>query len=174
VTTIQLPGELVAFLGVLGIVWQDADEDKLHQLGQLWSDFATTQRNLVSEADGYARAVWTANEGVTADAFRTSWTGESAPSANLRDAADAADMIAAGLHAAAAIVVALKLKVIAEVTFFARVCWVAAQAAKTPWTAVLAVAGVVAARIATVMAIDAAIEAAMKALLDEPGQGAAK
>ena len=164
--TIQLPGELVWALQQLGFDWPDSDEDKLAQMGQAWTAFATTLNGLVADAEKYARAVWTDNNGLPITAFQQSWSGPQGPMTNLRDGAEAAAAIGAALNAAAAIVVALKLKIIAEVAMFARVCAIAAAAAKTPWTAVGAVAAVVIARIAATMAINAAMQLAMEALLN--------
>jgi hypothetical protein len=164
--TIQLPQDLVWALNQLGFGWPDSDEDKLDQMGQAWRTFATTLDSLVAEADKHAQSVWTGNRGEAIAAFQESWSARQAPLANLRDGAEAAAMIGASLSAAAAIVVALKLKIIAELAFFARVCAIAAAAAKTPWTAVGAVAAVVAARIAAQLAIEAAINLALEALLD--------
>lgn len=164
--TLQLPSELVWALSHLGFDWPDSDEDKLAAMGQAWNTFANTLNGLIADADKYARAVWTDNNGMPIGAFQESWNGPEAPLANLRDGAVAAAAIGAGLTASAAIVLALKLKVIAEVAMFARVCAIAAMAAKTPWTAVGAAAAVIAARIAATMAINAAIQLAMEALLN--------
>ena len=164
--SITLPADLAWALNQLGFGWPDSDEDKLDQMGQAWRNFATTLNGLIADAERHAQMVWTDNKGEAIAAFQESWAGPQAPMANLRDGAEAAAMIGASLSASAAIVVALKLKIIAEVAMFARVCAIAAAAAKTPWTAVGAVAAVVIARIAAQMAIEAAINLALEALLN--------
>jgi hypothetical protein len=165
--TITLPQDLAWALNQLGFAWPDSDEDKLNQMGQAWTTFAATLNGLIAEAEGHAQGVWTTNTGYAIGEFQESWLGREAPIANMREGAEAAAMIGAGLSAAATIVVALKMKVIAEVAMFARVCAIAAAAAKTPWTAAGAVAAVVIAKIAATMAIEAAINLAIEALLRE-------
>jgi hypothetical protein len=162
--TIELPSELVSALSFLGFDWPDADEDKLDGMGKAWATFSGTLRNLVDEADRHAQAVWTGNAGAAIAAFQKSWTGPSAPMTNLRDGAEAAALIAVGLSTAAKIVVALKVKFLAEVAAFARTLYLAAMAAKTPWTAVGAAAAVIAHKIIVTMALNAAIKLAMEAL----------
>src|SRR5512147_2817831 len=107
--TIQLPSELVDALSLLGFDWPDSDEDKLDDMGKAWATFAGTLRGLADEADRHAQAVWTGNSGAAIAAFQKSWTGSSAPITNLRDAAEAAALIAVGLSTAAKIVVLLKV-----------------------------------------------------------------
>jgi hypothetical protein len=117
--TLHLPSELADALSLLGFDWPDADEDKLDEMGKAWSTFAGTLRGLVGEADRHAQAVWTGNAGAAIEAFQTSWTGPSAPVTNLRDAAEAADLIAVGLATAAKIVIGLKVEFLVEVGAFA-------------------------------------------------------
>jgi len=164
--TIQLPSELASALSLLGFDWPDADEDKLDGMGKAWTAFAGTLKDLAAEADRHAQAVWTANAGAAIEAFQKSWTGPSAPITNLHDGVEAAGLIAAGLSTAAKIVVLLKIKFIAEVAAFARTVYLAAMAAKTPWTAAGAAAAVIIHKIIVTQTLNAAIELAMKALLD--------
>lgn len=162
--TLQLPSELAEALSLLGFEWPDADEDKLNEMGQAWSTFAGTLRDLVAEADRHAQEVWTGNGGAAIAAFQKSWAGPSAPITNLRDAAEAAGFIAAGLAMAAKIVLALKLKFLAEVGAFARTVYLAAMAAKTPWTAAAAIAAVIIHKIIVTQALNAAIQIAVEKL----------
>jgi len=164
--TIHMPSELAEALSLLGFDWPDADEDKLNGMGQAWSTFAGTLRGLVDEADAHAQAVWTGNSGAAIAAFQKSWSGPSAPVTNLRDAAEAASYVAVGLATAAKIVIALKVEFLAEVGAFARTIYLAVLAAKTPWTAAAAVAAVIAHKIIVTAALNAAIELAIKALLN--------
>jgi hypothetical protein len=164
--TIQLPDELREALSWLGFDWPDSDEDKLNEMGNAWEQFATTLKGIVDEADRSAQAVWSTNRGDAIDAFQKSWNGPSAPMTNLREAAEGAALIAVGLHTAAEIVLVLKGKFILEVAAFARTLYVAAMAAKTPWSAAAAAAAVIIHKIIVTQAINAAIEFAMKRLLD--------
>jgi hypothetical protein len=164
--TIQLPPSLASALSQIGFDWPDADEDKLNDMGRAWNTFAGTLRGLIGEAEKHAQVVWQGNTGAAVEAFQKSWSGPEAPLANLKDAADAAALIAAGLGVAASVVVALKLKFIAELTTFARVLYAAAMAAKTPWTAAAAIAAVLIAKYVCTQAIEAAIEYAIERLLN--------
>jgi hypothetical protein len=164
--TMHMPSELADALSLLGFDWPDADEDKLNDMGKAWSTFAGELRNLVGEADRHAQAVWTGNAGAAVAAFQKSWTGPMAPVTNLRDAADAAAYIAVGLSTAAKVVIALKVEFLVEVGAFARTCYLAALAAKTPWTAAAAIAAVIAHKIIVTQALNAAIQLAIEALLN--------
>jgi hypothetical protein len=164
--TLELPPELREALSLVGFDWPDADEDKLNAMGEAWSSFAGTLKGLITEAEGQAKAVWDGNKGLPIDAFQKAWTGPEAPLANLRDAAEAAAQIALALSTAAKIVLALKGKVILELAAFARVLYIAAMAAKTPWTAIGAAAAVIIARMIAVAAIEAAFQLAIEALLN--------
>jgi hypothetical protein len=164
--TVQLPGHLVDALSLLGFDWPDSDEDKLDEMGQAWTRFAATLRALVDEADRHAQAVWTGSHGEAIEAFQKSWTGPSAPATNLRDAAEAAALIAVGLSTAAKIVLMLKAKFLVEVAAFARTVYIAAMAAKTPWSAVGAAAAVIIHKIIVTQALNAAIQLATDRLLN--------
>ena len=164
--TIQLPSELTTALSIIGFDWPDADEDKINGMGQAWSTFAGTLKGLVDDADRHAQAVWTGNAGAAIEAFQKSWTGPSAPMTNLRDAVEAASLIAIGLSTMAKIVVALKVKFLAELAAFARTLYVAAMAAKTPWTAIGAAAAVIIHKIIVTQALNLAMELAIKALTE--------
>lgn len=39
---LELPGELVSVLGVLGFSWPEADETKLFEMGNAWIGFGQT------------------------------------------------------------------------------------------------------------------------------------
>jgi hypothetical protein len=165
--TITLPSGLTWAMEHLGFFFPDSDEDKLDAMGQSWIRFATTMEPLIAEADRQAQAVKNDNQGEAIATFWEVWSGATGPAACLRANVEGARLIGAGLSTAAGIVYALKVKVIAEVTLFVRTCWIAAQAAKTPLTAVLAVATVVAVRLLVVAAITAAFNLAIQALLRE-------
>ena len=162
--TMTLPPALVSTLSALGFDWPDSDEDKLEAMGNAWRAFATTLTSLVDDADREARSVWTKNEGFSIDAFKQSWQGTEAPLASLRDGALAATAIGDGCLASAAIVVALKVTMIGQVAAFARTCYIAAIAAKTPWTAAAAIAAVIAHRLIVQAAINAAFALAISEL----------
>ena len=165
--TITLPSNLTWALSYLGIYFPDSDEDKLKAMGESWGRFATTMDGLIADADRQAQAVKNDNKGEPIGAFWDAWSNANGPAQALRANADGARIIAAGLLTAGNIVIALKTEVAIQIGIFVRACWIAAQAAKTPITAVLAVAGVVAVRMIVVAAIETAINLALKALLGE-------
>jgi hypothetical protein len=162
--TLHLPPALVSTLSSLGFDWPDSDEDKLEAMGRRWRAYAGTLSALVDEADREARSVWTTNEGFAIDAFKASWEGADAPIASLREGAVAATLIGDAFIFSAAAVLALKITVLGQVAAFARTLYLAAIAAKTPWTAAGAIAAVIAHRIIVQAAIDAAFELAIAEL----------
>ncbi|WP_019631757.1 hypothetical protein [Actinomadura atramentaria] len=116
---LQLPGELISLLGMLGYNWPEADETKLFQLGGTWMDMASTLHATVSDADAVAQRIWSENKGDDFDAFRTAWSGDEAPTRNLGDAANGCLMVGAGLMVCAGVVLALKINVIVQLTMLA-------------------------------------------------------
>jgi len=138
--SITLPSELASALSVLGITWPDSDEDKLKGMGDAWMEFSNTLRGIVDDGDKHAQGVWGDNTGAAIDAFKRSWSGGEAPAASLREGADAAAMIAEGLYLSAKIVIAVKLKTIAELVALVRAIWIAvAAAAETEGLSLLAI-----------------------------------
>src|SRR6266511_675862 len=111
---LQLPGELVSLLGMLGYNWPEADEEKLFGMGQVWLDFAGTLQSVVDDADKHGQEVWQRNVGQSIAAFQNSWTGGAAPLVNLRNGAHAAIGVGVGLMIAAGVVFALKINVIVQ------------------------------------------------------------
>jgi hypothetical protein len=162
--TMTLPPDLVTALGMLGFDWPDSDEDKLEGMGHVWRGFASTLNGLIDEVDKQAQIVYTTNDGYAITTFKEAWLAQDAPVASLREGVLAATLIGDGCIAAAAIVVALKLSVIAEVAFFARTLYLAGIAAKTPWSAAAAIAAIIAARMIAQAAIEEAFRLAVEAL----------
>jgi len=115
----QLPGELVWLLSMLGYTWPEADEEKLFDLGNVWTRYAGTLATAVQDADLAAQSVWQANYGDAVTAFQGAWTDHEAPAGNLRDGADGATLIGIGLMVAAGVVLALKINVIVQLTILA-------------------------------------------------------
>jgi hypothetical protein len=129
---LQLPGELISLLGLLGYSWPEADETKLFEVGQSWIGFGSTLRGITGDADAEAQRVWSANIGEGIDAFRTAWEAEEGPTANLDDAAQGCLMVGAGMIVAAGIVLALKINVIVQlVTLAIQIAQAIATAAPT-------------------------------------------
>lgn len=115
----QLPGELITLLDILGYTWPASDEEKLFELGQAWIDFSSDIAGFVDAAGASATAALTGNEGLDIDAFRNWWSGEESPLASLLSNVDGAVIGGAGLIVSAAIVLALKIAVIVQLTILA-------------------------------------------------------
>lgn len=115
----QLPGELIGLLGMLGYTWPEADETKLFELGNTWTEFAGRLNGFTGTADAAAQRVWTENRGEEFEAFRAAWTGEDSAVENLRTAANSCLATGIGLFIAAAVVLALKINVIVQLILLA-------------------------------------------------------
>ena len=116
---LQLPGELVSLLGMLGYEWPTSDEQMLFELGQLWLEFAPQLEQAGAAALAAASPVWENNQGAATEAFRTWWNGEDSAPTTLRDSTPGAAVVGAGLMACAGIVLALKIQVIVQLVLLA-------------------------------------------------------
>ncbi|MEK8104357.1 hypothetical protein NKG94_02855 [Micromonospora sp. M12] len=76
---LQLPGELVSILGILGYDWPTSDEQRLFQLGQLWVEFAPKMEAAGAAALASGSAYWENNQGEAAQAFQAWWNGSESP-----------------------------------------------------------------------------------------------
>lgn len=115
----QLPGELVSVMSVLGFTWPEGDEEKLFELGNVWTRFAGTLRGQTEATTTVAKDVWSVNVSDTTAAFEQAWNAANGPVNNLNDAATTAELIGAGLMVCAGIILALKISVIAQLIILA-------------------------------------------------------
>ncbi|ACY96331.1 MULTISPECIES: hypothetical protein [Thermomonospora] len=116
---LQLPGELISLLGMLGFTWPEADETKLFEMGQRWVSFSGTLESDISAADAAVQQVWSGHSGQGIEAFQNAWSGSDSASANLHTASEGAVLIGAGLFVMGAVVLALKINVIIQLTILA-------------------------------------------------------
>jgi hypothetical protein len=116
---LQLPGELISLLGMLGYNWPEADETKLFEMGNTWMSFGGTLQSASANADAAAQGVWSSNKGEDFEKFQQEWSDQDAASANIRDAATDCMLVGAGLMIAAGIVLALKINVIVQLVMLA-------------------------------------------------------
>ncbi|MFC4018599.1 hypothetical protein ACFOW4_11695 [Micromonospora sp. GCM10011542] len=116
---LQLPGELVSVLGMIGYDWPLADETALFEMGQRWLEFSQTLHALTAEAAQAAQPVGAGNAGADIDAFQQYWTGQDGPVPVLEDGALAATLAGTGLMIVGAIVLALKIQVIVQLVILA-------------------------------------------------------
>ncbi|MFI0404528.1 hypothetical protein [Actinomadura sp. 3N508] len=116
---LQLPGELISLLGMLGYTWPEADETKLFEMGQRWVAFGGTLSSRVGESGGAAQAVHAAGMGQGFEAFQRAWSDPEAPDSLLREAVTGTTVVGIGLIVAGVIVLALKISVIVQLVILA-------------------------------------------------------
>ncbi|MGN9812318.1 hypothetical protein ACTMSW_23550 [Micromonospora sp. BQ11] len=116
---LQLPGELVTVLGMIGYDWPRSDETALFEMGQRWLEFSGTMQALTAQAQQVAAQVTAGNAGADIDAFQGYWTEHDGPIPVLEDGALAAVLAGTGLMITGAIVLALKIQVIVQLAILA-------------------------------------------------------
>jgi hypothetical protein len=116
---LDLPSGLVTFLNDLGYVWPDADEVRLLQIGRTWVDLHGALAPHLQAANTAAAGVWATNSGADVEAFRTAW-GEDGAASNTLTKDMAGVVIVGGLvMVCAAVVLTLKIWVIAQLVLLA-------------------------------------------------------
>lgn len=115
---LQLPGELVTVLGMIGLNWPESDEEKLFELGRVWTGLAEPVRAAAADSGAAAQRVWQDNTGPAVESFHRYWSEHGADGA-LELGADAVTILGVGLMVYAAIVLALKINVIVQLTILA-------------------------------------------------------
>ncbi|CAM5555927.1 toxin glutamine deamidase domain-containing protein [Streptomyces viridochromogenes] len=113
----MLPDELEWVLEMLGYRWPTADEDKLRDCAEVWRQFGEKVTELHGTANGAARQVTAHNAGESIDKFVKTYEkfdGGGGGDGYLRNAAEAAFLIANVLEACAYLVEFAKWAVIAQ------------------------------------------------------------
>ncbi|MFI7412246.1 toxin glutamine deamidase domain-containing protein [Streptomyces sp. NPDC049627] len=131
----MLPDELEWVLEMLGYKWPTANEDKLRDCAAVWRQFGETVTDLHTKANTSAGQVLEHNAGESIDKFRKTYEkfdGGGGQDGYLRNAADAAFLIANVLEACAYLVEFAKWAVIAQL--IALVIEIAAAHAAAPFT----------------------------------------
>ncbi len=128
----MLPDPLEWVLDMLGFNWPHADEDKLIECAQVWRTFAAEVQGHAARGNTYASNVLGENSGDSIEGFSKAWEKFSGGSGYLNDAAEAAEVIAFTLEAAAMLVIGMKTAVIVQLAILAAEI-IAAQAA-APFT----------------------------------------
>jgi hypothetical protein len=116
---LQLPGELVTVLGMLGYDWPTSDEEKLFHLGQLWLEFAPQLEQAGAAALESASGVWNSSNGEPIEAFRNWWNAGDSPFEVLNDGSTGSATVGVGLMVCAGVVLALKINVIVQLIILA-------------------------------------------------------
>ncbi|MFI9051348.1 PE-PGRS family protein [Streptomyces sp. NPDC053427] len=132
----MLPDALVEVLSLIGYDWPNADEDKLFECASTWRTFAEQCNQTLADGSSAANEVTGSNSGEAIEGFSKEWGGFAGSGDSgdhyLRDAAVAAEVIAAAFDAAALAVIAGKIAVIVQLVALA-IELIAAQAA-APFT----------------------------------------
>ncbi|MCD0445029.1 hypothetical protein LO763_15540 [Glycomyces sp. A-F 0318] len=128
----QLPGELITLLSMLGYEWPESDEESLFNLAGEWTGMADQLAGRIEGLQAAARTLLENNSGGHIDAFQNEWeSGESSPS-NLADAGDPSNEMSIGLTVMAGIILALKIQVIVQLAILAvQIAWAIATAPVT-------------------------------------------
>jgi hypothetical protein len=116
---LQLPGELVTVLNMIGYNWPQADETKLFEMGQKFMNFSGTLTNVATQANQTAEQVSAQNSGKDIAAFANHWGHEDGPAKVLSDGSTASTLVGAGMTIFSAIVLALKVQVIVQLVTLA-------------------------------------------------------
>ncbi|KDA05428.1 hypothetical protein DC31_16890 [Microbacterium sp. CH12i] len=111
----MLPNELIWVMDKLGLEWPDIDEDEVRKAAVFVRTYHDDMETLVQAADGRINGVIAAAmRGQTGEAHVTGWNRNR--SENVQKLLDILPPAAVGIDIAAEIVLALKIKVIAEIT----------------------------------------------------------
>ncbi|MGH3353159.1 MAG: hypothetical protein ACRDPS_21020 [Nocardioides sp.] len=145
-----VPGELDFVLDLLGYEWPNVDEDAVRDAAQLLRGLETDLRGTLDELEIRVNELGDGAKAQSTNALIRAWTENR--TANMDGVLDALPDVATGIDVLADAILALKVKVIAELTITA--AQIAAAAATAVVTAGLSVAG------------NAAIIAARKKALD--------
>ncbi|WP_405218982.1 hypothetical protein [Agrococcus sp. Ld7] len=114
----NLPGELVWVLDMLGYDWPPLDEDEMRRAAQIMRTFKDDIVGTVEVADKSVKSgVGAAVHGQVSSSFTNAWDTDRA--SNIAKLIDALDPVAGGIDIGAEAVVALKVKVIAELVITA-------------------------------------------------------
>ena len=116
---LDLPGGLITLLNDLGYVWPDADEVRLLQIGHAWVDLQGALAPHLQAANTAAAGVWAANSGTDVDAFKTLWGEDGAASDTLTKDMSGVVIVGALVMVCAAVVLTLKIWVIAQLVLLA-------------------------------------------------------
>lgn len=111
----MLPDELVWILDKLGFEWPDIDEDEVRRAATLVRQFGSDLEECIQAVDRKVNAdLAAAMRGRTGPAYTNAWNSNR--SSNVQQLLDFMDPAATGIDISADVILALKIKVIADIT----------------------------------------------------------
>ncbi|MEV1319774.1 hypothetical protein AB0J14_27265 [Micromonospora arborensis] len=113
---IDLPGELADLLNELGYTWPKADETQLFELAQEWIGLGDRLAPMAHEASGLVATLTAGNQGAAVEAFQAKWHADKSAANVLTRGATGATVLGGALLVCAAVVLALKINVIVQLT----------------------------------------------------------
>lgn len=123
---IELPGEVVQFLSVIGINWPTVDEDKVREFGAHVREFAQNLDAAHEASTSTVKQLGQAYEGASYEALLARWASVS--DQHFNELVQACHVVADALDVAADVIVAMKVETIAELIALAA-AFIADQAA---------------------------------------------
>jgi hypothetical protein len=160
---ITIPGELDFVLDLLGYEWPNVNEDAVRDAAQLLRGLESDLRGTLDELEIRVNELGDGATAQSVNALIRAWTDNR--TANMDGLLDALPGVATGIDVAADAIVALKMKVIAELTITA--AQIAAAAATAVVTGGLSVVGNAAIIAARKKALDIATDIAMEGVIGE-------
>ena len=123
---IELPGEVVSFLSVIGINWPQVNEDKVREFASHVREFADNVQNTHQDSTNTVQQLGEAYQGASYEALIAKW-GQLSGS-HMQELVQACHVVATALDAAADVIVAMKVETIGELIAMAA-AFIADQAA---------------------------------------------
>lgn len=158
-----IPAELDFVLDMLGYDWPNVDEDAVREAAQLLRGLESDLRSTLDDVEIRINELGDGAKAQSTNALIRAWTENR--SANMDRILDALPGVATGIDLLADAIVALKVKVIAELTITAaQIAEAAATAVFTLGISVAANAAIIAAR---KVALDVATDLAMEELMGQ-------
>jgi uncharacterized protein YukE len=111
--SIELPGDVVWVLGVLGFQWVNIDEDKVRAAAQSYRTLSSDLGAAKSRGDSGARSLIEVNKGEAVDAFGAAW--EKLSNSHVKDLITACDVFVDVLEGVAVAVEVAKGIILAQV-----------------------------------------------------------
>lgn len=114
---LELPSELTEPLSWIGLIWPEADEEKLFDAGTRWIEFGSSVSSIRDNADASAKLTTmsgdSSSDGALA-AFEKWWDNDAGPAVRMTEDAVAAAIIGTALIVFAGVTLALKIAFIVQ------------------------------------------------------------